>query len=55
MVHTRNGDKSLVKEDASSRKLKTQQKMIAVIKKSSFTFSQGCGVHNCDCKCKKSD
>ena len=30
----RNGDKSLVKEDASSRKLKTQQKMIAVIKKS---------------------
>ena len=36
----RNGDKSLVKEDASSRKLKTQQKMIAVIKKR-LTFSQG--------------
>lgn len=30
----RNNDKSLVKEDASSRKLKTQQKMIAIIKKS---------------------
>jgi len=30
----RNNDKTLVKEDASSRKLKTQQKMIAVIKKS---------------------
>ena len=30
----RNNDKTLVKEDASSRKLKTQQKMISVIKKS---------------------
>lgn len=30
----RNNDKLLVKEDASSRKLKTQQKMIAIIKKS---------------------
>ena len=20
-----------------------------------LTFSKGCGVHNCDCKCKKSD
>ena len=29
----RNNDKLLVKEDASSRKLKTQQKMIAIIKK----------------------
>ena len=31
----RNNDKLLVKEDASSRKLKTQQKMISIIKKSS--------------------
>jgi|TARA_B100000029_G_scaffold506543_1_gene589488 hypothetical protein len=30
----RNGDKMLVKEDASSRKLKTQSKMISIIKKS---------------------
>ena len=30
----RNNDKTLVKEDASSRKLKTQQKMISLIKKS---------------------
>jgi hypothetical protein len=30
----RNNNQSLVKEDASSRKLKTQQKMIAIIKKS---------------------
>ncbi len=30
----RNNDKMLVKEDASSRKLKTQQKMISIIKKS---------------------
>jgi len=30
----RNNDKTLVKEDASSRKLKTQQKMISIIKKS---------------------
>jgi len=30
----RNNDQSLVKEDASSRKLKTQQKMISIIKKS---------------------
>ena len=30
----RNGDKMLVKEDASSRKLKTQTKMISIIKKS---------------------
>ena len=30
----RNNDKLLVKEDASSRKLKTQQKMISIIKKS---------------------
>ena len=30
----RNNNKSLVKEDASSRKLKTQQKMISLIKKS---------------------
>ena len=30
----RNNDKCLVKEDASSRKLKIQQKMISVIKKS---------------------
>jgi len=29
----RNNDKTLVKEDASSRKLKTQQKMISIIKK----------------------
>ena len=34
MVYARNNDKLLVKEDASSRKLKTQQKMIAIIKKS---------------------
>ena len=31
----RNNDKLLVKEDASSRKLKTQQKMISIIKKNS--------------------
>ena len=31
----RNNNKMLVKEDASSRKLKTQQKMISIIKKSS--------------------
>ena len=31
---TRNNDQMLVKEDASSRKLKTQQRMIAVIQKS---------------------
>jgi len=31
---TRNGDKLLVKEDASSRKLKTQQKMISIIRAS---------------------
>jgi len=31
----RNNDKLLVKEDASSRKLKTQQRMISIIKKSS--------------------
>ena len=31
---TRNNDQTLVKEDASSRKLKTQQRMIAVIQKS---------------------
>jgi len=37
---TRNGDKLLVKEDASSRKLKTQQKMISIIRASLKQHSQ---------------
>lgn len=37
---TRNGDKLLVKEDASSRKLKTQQKMISIIRLSLKKYPQ---------------
>ena len=37
---TRNGDKLLVKEDASSRKLKTQQKMISIIRASLKEYPQ---------------
>ena len=36
----RNGDKLLVKEDASSRKLKTQQKMISIIRASLKEYPQ---------------
>ena len=36
----RNNDKLLVKEDASSRKLKTQQKMIAIIKKKPYLLKR---------------
>lgn len=37
---SRNGDKLLVKEDASSRKLKTQQKMISIIRASLKEYPQ---------------
>ena len=51
----RNGDKLLVKEDASSRKLKIQTKMISIIKKSLTDLDKLSEFNRKYCKCKRSD
>ena len=51
----RNGDKLLVKEDASSRKLKIQTKMISIIKKSLTDLDKLSEFNKNYCKCKRSD